>query len=99
MSYPATPRPTHSPWGDVQNATELAPGIWQSSTASHGGILLSPERWQDMTVKGTPYSHDGWYEEDCDWAYVAVRFPEAFSPEALEAAKRTIATLYLENRQ
>jgi hypothetical protein len=88
----------HSPWGAVQTATELAPGITSVTTASHGGIKLSAARYAKMpkAFKSTPYSSGGWYEEDCDWAMVAVTFPEAFSAEAVQAAKRTIAFTYPE---
>lgn len=40
--FQTTPRPIHSPWGAVQTANELAPGIWDVSTAGHGGLMLSP---------------------------------------------------------
>ena len=30
-----------TPWGSVQNAEELAPGIISYSTASHGGIWIT----------------------------------------------------------
>ena len=42
----------------------------------------------------TPYSHDGWFEEDLDWALVAVSFPEAFSPEDLAMARQSLAHYY-----
>jgi hypothetical protein len=31
----------------------------------------------------------GWYEEDCDWAVVALSFPQFFTADELEAARRT----------
>jgi len=59
----------HSPWGKVQESKELAEGIYQISTPSHGGImvretdannLLSPET---VAAGG---SENGWcyFEED-----------------------------------
>ena len=59
----------HSPWGKVQESKELAEGIYQISTPSHGGImvreadansLLSPET---LSVGGV---ENGWcyFEED-----------------------------------
>jgi hypothetical protein len=82
-----------SPWGIIQDSWELAPGIWFVSTPSHGGIRLSPERYAQMpdAMKATAFSHSGWYEEDADWAMVAVTFPEAFSVADLAAAKLTLA--------
>lgn len=74
--YDRTPQPTNSPWGSVDYAEEIAPGIWAVSTASHGGIKLSPQRQRAMPDymrrKG------GWYEQDCDWALAAAVHQEAF---------------------
>ena len=33
----------------------------------------------------------GWYEEDGDWALVALSFPDLFRPEAVADARITIA--------
>jgi len=63
-----------SPWGAVQQAERLAPGIHQVSTAGHGGIKLSPQR--NRKVDPSLRSADGWYEEDCDWAIPAITFPD-----------------------
>lgn len=68
------PRPSSSPWGPVQQADCLAPGIWQVMTASHGGILLSAERQRAMPAA---LALDGAaYEEDCDWALVILAFED-----------------------
>ena len=32
----------------------------------------------------------GWYEEDCDWARVALAFPERFTPEDVAQAQQTL---------
>lgn len=68
MTYAETTLPEISQWGTVDQAEELAPGIWRVFTASHGGIVLSPERWQAMPARmqRTAYSDRGQYEEDCD---------------------------------
>lgn len=83
---------TSSPWGLVQSQKELAPGIVQVETASHGGIYLDPERYAQMPapMKTTGYSANGWYEEDCDWALVALQFPDAFDVRALACAKALV---------
>ena len=75
------PKITTSPWGKVQDQREIADGITKVSTASHGGLLLSPERYAKMpaSMKATAYSGEGWYEEEADWALVATVFPEAFT--------------------
>jgi len=48
MIFENAPQPTTSPWGEVQHSSELAPGIWQVMTASHGGIFLSRQRLDAM---------------------------------------------------
>lgn len=83
-----------SPWGRIDDATELAPGIVSVSTGSHGGIHLDAERnamvpmiWQYLT-HGTLGVH-GWYEEDCDWSMVALTYPALFSADQCHAARAT----------
>ena len=67
----------HSPWGKVQRSDQFADGVYEVSTARHGGImiretdakkLLSPET---LAAGGTEY---GWcyYEED-EAASVVIR--------------------------
>ena len=77
-----------TPWGAAQTRKELAPGIIEVSTASHGGILLAPEL--NAQVPAYMRSADGWYEEDADWAIVATVFPEVFTEEHREQAKNTM---------
>ncbi len=79
--------PNYTPWGHPDQSKELAPGIWSVSTASHGGIYLSPQRLGFMPaifvnagfIKAN--TEAGWFEEDCDWAMVALIYPEAFATE------------------
>lgn len=82
-----------TPWGRADFQIVYAAGITFFSTPSHGGFYVSPTLRNAMPE---PYrSHPpfcrqpGWYEEDCDWAVVALSFPQFFSPEELEAASRT----------
>ena len=85
---------TSSPWGKVQTAEVIAPGIVSVTTASHGGILLSHERYQQMPERfRETFAGGRWYEEDCDWAKVAVTFPDCFPAQTVENAKKTIAWL------
>lgn len=58
-----------SPWGKIQHITELAPGAWSVSTASHGGIKLDAAR--NRKVPEGARQPGGWYEEDCQWAIAA----------------------------
>jgi hypothetical protein len=75
-SYKSCPCPKSSPWGSIQDKKELAPGIWQVSTAGHGGIKLSRER--NAAVPEYMRVEGGWYEEDCEWSIAAVVHPIAF---------------------
>jgi len=80
--------PRHSPWGEVQYTTDVAPGIWHIGTAGHGGYHLSPSR--NAEVPAAIRREDRWYEEDCNWAAVAVAFPAYFKPDIVEHAKETM---------
>lgn len=74
--YKSSPCPATSPWGAIQDKRELAPGIWSVSTAGHGCIKLSRER--NAAMPDYMRNKGGWYEEDCEWAKVAVFFPAGF---------------------
>lgn len=71
-----------TPWGRADTERMIAPGIVEVTTASHGGIHLVP----DLNGKVNAVWRDkaGWYEEDCDWAIVAVTFPEHFRDKKIE---------------
>lgn len=75
-TYDRTPKPTSSPWGQVDHAEEIAPGIWSVGTPSHGGVKLSVQRQKDMPAYMRMTG--GWYEEDCDWGLVALVFKAEF---------------------
>ncbi len=57
----------HTPWGWSQDITELAEGVWRVSTAGHGGLKLSRERWEELpdVVRDTLFN-PGFAEEDCE---------------------------------
>lgn len=81
-----------TPWGPAQTARTIADGIVVYSIASHGGIHLSDERLAQMPpllAAMPPFAGHGWYEEDCDWAIVALAFPDYFSPMQLWRAANT----------
>ena len=82
--------PKNSPWGIPDHYTPVADGIVFVSTPSHGGYWLSPERERELKQE-LPGIHTWgrsteWFEEDCDWAYVALMWPEYFPKEAFPAA-------------
>lgn len=75
----------HTPWGQSQDSHKIADGITFHSTSSHGGIILSKERWAEMkqllpnirTFCGVP----GCLEEDCDYMYAVFCWPECWSDD------------------
>ncbi|SEI19455.1 hypothetical protein SAMN05216228_104624 [Rhizobium tibeticum] len=80
-----------TPWGGSQLATIYAEGVVSHSTSGHGGFHLSPDR--NLQVDASVRSASGWYEEDCEWAIVALTFPTLFTRYecrcANEAARNT----------
>ena len=77
-----------TPWGSSQHATIYAEGIVSHVTAGHGGFHLSAERNArvlPMLRKSSP-----WYEEDAEWAIVALSFPDLFTAYERECADKTI---------
>ena len=57
----------HTPWGWPQDTLELAEGVWRVSTAGHGGLKLSRERWYSLpdVVRDTMLNPT-FAEEDCE---------------------------------
>ena len=80
--------PAYTPWGKADYEKAYAEGIVFHGTPSHGGFKLSAERLVRMhpALRET----DGWFEEDFDWAKVALAFPECFTDEQHEAAIRAL---------
>ncbi len=62
------PKPMGSPWGHIQDADQIAPGIWSVSTASHGGFYLSQQRMAALPdyLKVNTYGQTCWFEEDVE---------------------------------
>ena len=62
----------YTPWGKAQTIEQILPGVTAVSTASHGGIKLSKERFLQMPIEFQVYepftdqSSGHWYEEDQD---------------------------------
>ena len=58
---------TYTPWGWTKDVKELAEGVWQVSTPSHGGLKLSTERWDSLPaeLRDAMYSQT-FAEEDCE---------------------------------
>lgn len=81
-------------WGPAQTTKELIPGVWAVSTAGHGGIFLESFRYAMMPdyLKTTPYSRNGFYEEDIDWCLPFVVFAAELRNSTDEHTRKTIET-------
>ena len=77
-----------TPWGGSQMAVVYAVGVVAHMTSGHGGFHLSADRnakVHPLLRKDTP-----WYEEDCEWAIVAISFPDLFTAYERSMAGKTI---------
>ncbi|WP_348652008.1 hypothetical protein [Rhizobium sp. 007] len=81
-----------TPWGLSQHAVAYADGTVVHSTTSHGGFALTAERNAGVPV--LLRSSDGYYEEDCAWAAVAIAFPEIFTDLEKRHADETLRHYY-----
>lgn len=84
--------PTRSPWGAVQDCKSVAEGIWSLGTASHGGFKL--ERAQNAKMPECVRRPGGWYEEDCEWCFIALVFPSCFDAKDRALAEYTCKNGY-----
>jgi len=76
-NHTMTTPPRFSPWGEVQVWKELCPGVFSVSTASHGGIVASMERAEQIfsvPALQCAFAENGLccFEEDCA-AAIAIR--------------------------
>lgn len=76
-----------TPWGQATVREEIADGITQVSTSSHGGILLSKSRISEMPDHLS--LNQSAYEEDCEARLVELAFPELFA----ETLKHSLAAV------
>ncbi len=75
--FSPTPAPTHTLWGAPDRAVQILPGIWEASTPSHGGMILSHSRQAAMPEALRLKTST--YEEDVDWALVILGFDAEFA--------------------
>lgn len=100
--HPDAPRVRHaSPWGMIQTLHPMGPDAVTVSTASHGGIWVSPSALARIPAayRSTSYSPGPWFEEDSDWAipFLALRL-DTYDEDAEHArASRTAAEDTLRN--
>ncbi|WP_315927635.1 DUF7007 domain-containing protein [Mesorhizobium sp. SP-1A] len=78
----------NTPWGVSQGGTLYAEGITAYSTAGHGGFRLSAGR--NRKVHPMLRSAGGCYEEDAEWAIVAITFPHLFTAFESRGAEQTV---------
>lgn len=84
--------PTWTPWGQPQycEANIRNDGLVSISTASHGGLYLAPSLWDAFcALMSYRPRHDQFFEEDCEWAAVALAFPALFTDADIYNAVRT----------
>lgn len=77
-----------TPWGGSQLATIYAEGVIKHTTAGHGGFYLSSDR--NGQVDEIMRTDGGWYEEDAEWAIVAITFPVLFTAYERRCAEETV---------
>ncbi len=77
----------NTPWGPSQGATVFAEGVVCHSAAGHGGFHLSADR--NARVDRRLRRPGGWYEEDAEWAIVALTFPHLFTSFERRRAEQT----------
>ena len=100
-----------TPWGRVQQLSMIADGIWQVSTASHGGIWLSPDRLAQVRFDWAAYAESwahgwgpGWFEEDVAACAVVATWPSLFAQlgadwQAVQAEAESILARYIKPRK
>lgn len=84
LSVRPSPKPTSSPWGEVVDAREVAPGIMWFKTQTRSGYQLSASR--QKALPRYLRTEDRWYEDTTEWAAVAVVFNRIFDKMSSSAA-------------
>ena len=79
---------TYTPWGNAQNATRYQRGVTRYDTAGHGGFIVSPGVLS--TFPEHLRNENGIYEEDEEWAKVALALPQLFTSLEKDFAEQTI---------
>lgn len=78
----------NSPWGEIQTTEVVVPGIIRVTTAAHGGLRVGEELLERVPI----YMHheSGWYEEDCEWAFVFAVFEKEIREGGSERDVKTL---------
>lgn len=72
-----------TPWGKSQTSEKMAEGVYEVTTAGHGGILVGKQVAREKLseqAQAIGREFGSWlaFEEDCAWAAVAYEHPEWF---------------------
>ena len=81
-----------TPWGTSQTTRQIGPGLVEVTTASHGGIRVDPRL--NMHINYAWRDRAGWYEEDAEWAFVVLTFPNRFPGKRVIEAHRVAKDWY-----
>ncbi len=81
-----TPQHKMTIWGKPQSCEEYGGGVFFYSTASHGGYKVTRQKAMPEALR----NETGWYEEDCEWARVALGLPDFFTAYEKKVAERTL---------
>ncbi len=85
---------TGTPWGQAQYVYKYGTGINCYGCAGHGGFKVSEGLLQKMPESLRKIGSQGWFEEDCEWAAVAIAFPENFSQNEIDSAISSMKNYY-----
>ncbi len=92
-----------TPWGVSDSYRVYDEGILFISTPSHGGFRVDAELYRQAAAQGNLPLKPGfweegnqyvWFEEDSEWAFVAITFPDKFTSREKEIAESTIRENY-----
>jgi hypothetical protein len=95
----------NTPWGKSDYEKNYGQdGIKFYGTPSHGGFWVPAHCRRDMQVpifdeslrnpRFAKQCADGWFEEDCDFNFVIVSFPELFTADEIKASQNAIKAWY-----
>ncbi|MCM1532753.1 MAG: hypothetical protein NC114_10855 [Ruminococcus flavefaciens] len=97
---------TWTPWGTADYIDTVTRGIAFCGTPGHGGYRVSIRKYEAACQRrNLPIGHYTardktyyWFEEDCEWGFVALAFPEYFQHRngIMEAARRVISDCWPE---
>lgn len=82
------PSDKKTPWGRSDGYIDYGDGVERHTTPSHGGFWV-PKRL-NKSIPDSYRRSNGWYEEDCEWAKVAVSLPHLFTDRERRTADRIL---------